>query len=95
MNRRDYLGALATLLGVPLAGCHSEIHMTEDEAQQQFDDVQEFENFGDYDQAVRAIDEEAGVVIYAVSRRSSHAGKGMGMTSVPLEDTTLGESDDD
>ena len=40
--------------------------------------------------AKRVIDEEAGVVIYAVSH-----GQGYGVTAVPLEDTNLGTGDND
>lgn len=91
MKRRRYLSALAALLGTSVAGCatQGDPSMTQDEAEQQFDDVQEFEDFGAYDSAVRAVDKEAGVVIYAATNASHHAGQGMGLSCIPLDDTDL------
>ena len=65
--------------------------MSQEKADRQFDDVQEFESpHGNYDDAMRCVDEEAGVVIYAMSLGgSSHGGKGVGLTCVPIEQTNL------
>ena len=89
--RREYLTAVAALLGVTLPGCSTSATMNHDEADRQFDDVQKFESpHGNYADAVRCVDEEAGVVIYAMSLGgSSHGGKGVGLTCVPRGETAL------
>lgn len=91
MERRDYLTAVATVLGAT-AGCISpeDTTMTEEEAKSKFDDVQEFDNPShNYADTVRFVDEDAGVVLYAMSASGNFNGRGVGLTSIPLEETDL------
>lgn len=92
MNRRNYIAAVAALLGT--SGCLSnpEHTMTQEESKRQFDSIVEFESplesEEEFTSAVRCVDEEAGVVLYGVENAGT-AGGGLGLASVPLSETDL------
>lgn len=85
-SRRTYLQAFATILGVTIAGCTGE-NMSEEDANDVLDDVTEVGRIpNDGNGVTRAVDTEAGVVLY-LSGIGAHYGGGL--TAVPLEDTDL------
>lgn len=57
----------------------------------EYDDVQEFAApTVDHGKSVRCVDKEAGVVIYSMQAAwETDAGKGQGITAVPLDQTDL------
>lgn len=85
ITRRKYL-AVTAILGI--SGCASpeENTMTQEDARKEFDDVQTFEGgpVPANNAAARMVDEEAGIVLYAMA-----GGQGVGLSAVPKEDTDL------
>lgn len=88
INRRKYLSATVAILGLS-SGClslnQSDLTMTQEEAKEEFDDVQQFDSPSpSANDCLRMVDSEAGVVVYTLV-----GGHGIGMTSLPLEETDL------
>lgn len=86
-TRREYLAAAVTLTGTTLAGCTGET-MSEDEANEVLDDATVIGELRNGFDVVRAIDRDAGIVLYMAGIGYDSGG---GLTSVPIEDTDLGE----
>jgi len=85
-TRREYLAAFATILGTSVAGCSGD-RMSEDEANDVLDDVQSIGRIpNNGDEVTRAIDREAGVVLYLAGIGANYGG---GLTAVPIDETPL------
>lgn len=85
-TRREYLAAFATLLGTTVAGCTGE-SMSEAEARDILDDETDIGQMSnDGDNITRAIDREAGVVLYLTGVGLDYGG---GLTAVPIDETDL------
>jgi hypothetical protein len=94
------LEAIATIMGASIAGCGEKEStnpttnptMTEEEAKETFDSIVEFEppidgHFDDV-QAKRFVDDEAGVVLWAVEGQRFRGG-GIGVSAMPISETDL------
>jgi hypothetical protein len=89
-TRRAYCSAFAVLLGGPVAGCTGE-EMTDEEAHTMLEDITHVGDISDPEstgetQLYRAIDRDAGVVLY-VEMTPQHGGGGV--TAVPIDETAL------
>lgn len=101
MQRRELLQAVTVVMAAT-AGCSSSAQttMSTEKALSKFDDVKFFESPDDtYDPFARFVDEEAGVCLYATNLVGQKLGQGVGLTSVPLDQTNLSnaaeETEDD
>lgn len=79
MNRREYI----TVLGAVVSGCVSKEGV---ENMTELSNITEMGELGGND-VTRAVDEEAGVVIYLSHTNDMRSGSGI--TTIPIEDTAL------